>query len=207
MKKQEIKVNLLEKLSLLLKPSGFMLVRRMDWFIKKGQTSQIYQLAFYNLGNPYTIAPAIAIRIDEVERIFHLISGFEPKYQKDTPTINPTIQALQKAKGRYEFVLQKPEHIEPVANELFKVFTDIALPFMEKNCTISAIDTLLNDNPENDSIYYTSYLRWYHGAIVAKLNKRANYNEVTEIYRQLIASQTDYYLASYENLLGILETL
>jgi hypothetical protein len=207
MKKQELKAKLLEKLAILLKPYGFVLVRRMDWFIKKGQTSQIYQLAFYNLGDPYTIAPAIAIRIDEVERIFHLVSGFELQYQKDTPTINPTIQDLQKAKSGYEYVLRTPEHIEPMANELFKVFTDIALPFMEKNCTISTIDSLLNDSPEKEVIYYTSYLRWYHGAIVAKLNKRENFREVTETYRKFIAKQADYYLADYEKLLEILESL
>ena len=207
MKKQELKAQLLLELSILLKPYGFVLVRRMDWFIKKGQTSQIYQLAFYNLGNPYTIAPAIAIRINEVERIFHLVSGFELQYQKYTPTINPTIQDLQKAKSGYEYVLRTPEHIEPAANDLFKVFTDIALPFMEKNCTISAIDSLLNDSPEKDVIYYASDLRWYHGVIVAKLNKRENYMEVAETYRKLIAKQANYYLADYEKLLEILETL
>lgn len=209
MKKTQLKNTLLDELAILLKPYDFVLVRRMDWFIRKGTPSLIYQLAFYDgysKNKGYTIAPALAVRIEEVEKIFHKVSGFEPKYQKDTPTINPTIKDLVKAKDDYEFELAYIQDVNPLVNKLFKIFKNIALPFLEENSSIVAIDKLLNSNPENeDSIFYIPYLRFYHGAIVAKLSCSPNYQYITETYRRYLTRETGFYLKDYEKLLAILK--
>jgi len=208
-KKTELKNRLLDELATLLEPYGFVLVRRMDWFIRKGTTSLIYQLAFYggySEDKGYTIAPALAIRIEEVEKIFHKVSGFEPKYQKDTPTINPTIKDLIKAKDDYEFELASVQDISPVVNKLFEIFKNIALPFLEENSSIAAVDKLLNSNPENeDSIFYIPYLRFYHGVIVARLSCSPNYQYIAETYRDYLTRANGFYLKDYEKLLAILK--
>jgi hypothetical protein len=201
MKKLELKNALLDKLSEMLLPFEFVLVRRMDWFKRKeGSTTLVYQLAFYKSGLGYTVAPAIAVRLEEVERIFHLVSGYEPQYQKSSSTINPTIEELVKAKAGYEYGLYTPEDINLVAEKLFDVFKKIALPFLETHSSLASIDGFLNDVPKN----YTVSLREYRGIIVAKLNKRENYEQLAEIYKHSLDS---YYLADYERLLTILAEL
>ncbi len=211
MKKTELKNRLLNELATLLEPHGFVLVRRMDWFIRKGATSLIYQLAFYggySKDAGYTIAPAVALRIEEVEKIFHKVSGFEPKYQKDTPTINPTIKDLIKAKDNYEFELSSTKDLYLVVDKFFQIFKDIALPFLKENSSIAAIDRLLNSNPENEnSIFYIPHLRFYHGTIVAKLNHNPNYQQIVETYRGYLARDNGFYLNDYERLLALLENL
>jgi len=210
MKKTELKRELLGNLRVLLKPYEFTLVSRMDWFVRKDKRSLIYRLDFYG-GNDrdigYAISPSLAIRIDEVEEIYHKVSRFEPKYQKDTPTIWPTIRGLQGSKVGYEYELDSVEDITPVVGKLFSIFEDIALPFLEENSSIAAIDNLLNSNPENeDSIFDTPVPRFYRGVIVAKLAKRENYGQIVEAYRKHLSRIDGPYLINYEKLIEILNS-
>lgn len=209
MKKTELKNNLLNNLATLVKPDGFVLVRKMDWFARKRTTSLIYGLSFYggydkDVG--YNIAPWAAVRIEEVEKIFHKVSDFEPQYQKATPTFGATIKDLQKSRDSYEYELNTVKDVNSVVNNLFYVFKNIALPFLEENSSIIAADKMLNSNPENeDSIFYIPYLRFYHGAIVAKLSHNPNYQHIAETYRGYLARDNGFYLEDYEKLLAILE--
>jgi hypothetical protein len=211
MKKTEIKNGLLTKLASRLKPRGFVLIRRMDWFVRKGPSSLIYRLDFYGgyeKDKGYTVSPSVAIRIEEVEKIFHMVSGFEPKYQKDSPTIWPTIKDLQGAKDGYEYELNSFEDIYPLAKTLFEIFEDIALPFLEKYSSITELDKLLNSNPENGgSIFNTTYKRFYRDLIVARLAERENYKQIVEIYREHLSRIDIRYLRDFEKLVKILETI
>lgn len=206
MKTLELKKGLFEKLSALLLPYDFVLFRRMDWFQRKeDSTTQMYRLDFYSGIGGYTVAPSVAVRNEEVERIFHRVSGFEPKYQKLTPTIWVTIKDLTKSTPGCEYDLQTSDDIDSVAEIFFTYFKDVAFPFLKKNSSLNAVDKLLNDDPKKDSIYDSFYLRCYHGVIVAKLNNRSDYQQIAEIYRQALASFEDgYYLADYERLLEVL---
>lgn len=210
MKKTELKNKLLTNLGALLKPYRFTLVRRMDWYIRKGASKLIYRLDFYDgykKENGYTVSPSLAIRMDKVEEIFHMVSGFEPQYQKDTPTIWPTIKDLRKAKDGYEYALDSAQDLEPLAAELFRIFSDIALPFLENNSSIEAIDKLLNLNPESESsVFNAMYKRFYRALIVAKLAKRANYEQIVETYRQHLLEDGGYHLENYEKLVKILDS-
>lgn len=211
MKKTELKKEFLDSLEVLLKPYKFALVRRTDWFVRKGAINLIYGLNFYggyDKKTGYTVAPWVAIRVDEVENIFHKVSGFELQYQKDTPTIGATIKDLLKAKEDYEFELNSIEDISSIVNKCYDIFKNIALPFLEENSSITAIDNLLNSNPENeDSIFYIPHLRFYHGTIVAKLNHNPNYQQIVETYRGYLARDNGFYLNDYERLLALLENL
>lgn len=210
MKKTELKTDLLINLAALLKPYGFTLIRRMDWFVRKGKTSLIYRLDFYggyDRDKGYIVSPSLAIRIDEIEDIYHKVSGFEPQFQKDTPTIWPTIKDLQRAKDGYEYELDSVEDKTPVVEKLFSIFKDIGLPFLEKNSSIAAIDKLLNSNPENEnSIFDTPVPRFYRGVIVAKLAKRENYEQIVETYRKYLSQVNGYHLDNYEKLIKILNS-
>ena len=206
MTKLELKKGLFEKLSVLLLQYDFVLFRRMDWFQRHVDlTTQMYRLDFYPGIAGYTVAPSICLRLEQVERIFHLVSGFETKYQKLTPTIWVTVNDLTKSKSGCDYELQTSDDIDSVAEKLFTYFKDVALPFFEQNSSLEAVDKLLNDEPEKDSIYYSFYLRCYHGVIVAKLNNRSNYHQIAEIYRQELTLFADgYYLTDYERLLDVL---
>lgn len=210
MKKTELKSELINKLKTLLKPYGFLFISRMDWFARKGPTSLMYRLDFYggyDRDRGYVVSPSLAIRVDEVEDLYHKVSDFEPKYQKDTPTIWPTVKDLQRTKHDYEYALDSTDDVDLVAANLFDIFKKLALPFLEKNSSIDAIDELLNSDPENEnSIFDIPKERFYRGVIVAKLAKRENYNEIVEIYRKHLSRINTRYLENYEKLIDILHS-
>ncbi len=211
MKKSELKNELFSQLTTLLEPYEFALVRRMDWYVRKEESKLIYRLDFYDgyrkdVG--YTVSPSLAIRIDRVEHIYHQVSGFEPKYQKDTPTIWPTINDLRKGDEGYEYLLDTHKDINPLSEKLFVIFREIALPFLEENSSIEAIDRLLNADPQNENNFFCiPQHRYFRGTIVAKLAKNDRYDQVVRVYWDELAHFLPEYLNNYGRLLKILEPM
>lgn len=209
MKKLKLKNALFSRLIPMLEPCKFSLVRRMDWFVRKGDSKLIYRLDFFNghrKDTGYLVSPSLAVRIEEVERIFHEVSGFEPKYQKDTPTIWVSIKELIKGPDEYEYSLNDVEDVEALAQHLFIVFRDVALPFLEENGSVQAINKLLNSEPEKeDSIFCIPEKRYFRGVISAKLTDDIRYGEIALIYREKVEQYLPYRLPDFDRLLSILD--
>jgi len=210
-RKTELRNELFSKLSSVLKPYDFTLVRGMDWFVRKGRTKLIYGVTFYDgfrrdMG--YTISPSLAIRIDEVEQIYHQVSGYEPKYQKVSVTIDTSIQELRKRDRDYEYALDTYEDINPLTEELFAIFKNIALPFLEENSSIIALNSLLNHDPKDpDSIFCIPQHRFFRGVILAKLANDDRFDYISEIYRSAVEQFLPEYIPPYDQLLKILKAI
>src|SRR4051794_19245042 len=132
-KREFLKEELLKVLEPELKSYGFTINKKKSEFIKRGNDGwQKYQVIFLLRNEGWEINLGMLIRINVVEEIFHQTSGFEPKYQKDTPTIGVTVGNYLQDGESYKFDLFDEQHINGVAKHILLVFNNIAVPFFEK---------------------------------------------------------------------------
>ncbi len=179
-----------------------------DSFIRKHEaTSWIYQLVFLENGIGWRIQPSVGVRIERVEEIFHQTSGFEAKYQKDTPTIGGFVGSIRGGTNRNcEFLLNGEEDIPQVADALIRVLHDFAVPWFKRFSSLPAIDAELNDKPsERTPNRVAPWLRCATGSIVARLVDRPQYDELVAVYLDTMrSSDKGFYLVRYQALLDSL---
>ena len=99
--KKNLKRAMFEALNAQLASDGFILKASKDSFVRRRNgTVDIFQLVCLADQPGWRIQPNVAVRVDRVEEIFHHTSGFELKYQKDTPTIGGAIGNIIKNSNR-----------------------------------------------------------------------------------------------------------
>jgi hypothetical protein len=203
-----IKAKLLEKISSDLEQKGFNLIKSRDWFVRKAEKRIDYFWIVFNSDEKYgyRVIPSLAIRINQVEDIFHLSSSFEKKYQKYTHTVITEIWRYMNDESNYQYKLVSEEDIEIVGQKLICDFENEALSFFDKYSSLRDLDILLNDYPNEENVYQImDYMRCSHGAILARLCCRKNYTELISIYRNRMRNQDKgYYLSRFEKLIEIL---
>ncbi|QPF82525.1 hypothetical protein IC762_22535 [Bradyrhizobium genosp. L] len=150
------------------------------------------------------------MRIERVETIFHQTSGFEAKYQKDTPTIGSSIGMLTAENNRAcEFLMENESELSSAVDGIVDIFERFALPYFETFGTVPAIDKELNFSPATPTPHRgSSWLRCATGAIVARLNGRPDYYELVHAYaEQMRRLSKGFYSGRFEALLQSLETV
>lgn len=210
---KQLKRGLVDAIGVQLISDGFALNAAKDFFIRRhnGTTDQ-FQLVFLD---PYDrpgwrIQPYMGLRIERVEDIFHQTSRWDPKYQKDTPTIGSGIGRILSGDNRgCEFFLESSADIPRIATEIVEVFRKYALPYYANFDSIREIDRALNDDPRRDTPHrIVTWLRCATGVIVAKLVDRPDYARLVKIYtKQLRSTDKGFYLSRFEDLVKSLETL
>lgn len=202
-----LKVELLQNLEKYLEPFGFNLVKSKEWFKKKERDRILFfWIVFYKDLYGFRVAPTLAIRFNQIEEIFHRFSGYEKKYQGDTHTIVTEIWRLKNDRASYEYQLASTEDISSITDELILVFKDCADTYFKKHISLNDIDSLLNNEPNQESIHQImDYARCSRGAITAKLCHRNDYDEIVSIYRQRMQDQDHgFYLSQFDALLKFL---
>jgi hypothetical protein len=198
------KISLLKALTADLNELCFKLIKTKEWFIKRNKESlNIFWITFYNDPDGLRVTPTAAIRFHKVEEIFHLSSNFPRKYQNDTHTIVSEIWRWLGSKDSYQYKIRSDSDIVPVARNLILDFNQKALNYFQKYSSLKQIDSLLNDDPHQDSVHQImDYARCSRGIITAKLCHRDNYHELASIYRERMRKQDKgFYLDLFENLL------
>ncbi|MBK8811929.1 MAG: hypothetical protein IPN69_14530 [Acidobacteria bacterium] len=194
---------LIERLGEKLGESGFRLLRLLNSFIKKGEPKQIYTLYFTDRYEGYEVDPVFGLRFEEVENLFHRVSGFEEKYKKDTHTVTVSIENLTKNPDFGNLFIKRNGPIDEMFDILYRAFVEFGLPFFDANRTLSDVDRLINSRPEPISIYGFEDYMCYRGIVVAKLADNPRYAELVEIYRKKVE---DFYRPGFESLVEILES-
>lgn len=164
------------------------------------------------LGNELakSIEPHVGVRFERVEDIFHQTSGFEPKYQKRTPTIGTSIGLMLAGDTRaHQSIITSEVDIPRVTTEIVELFQKYALPYFDKFGSLHAIDAELNNRPTRDTVHrVVPWLRCSTGVIVAKLVRRPDYPRLTKIYTDVMRKQDrGFYLRNFEALLKSLEVI
>ena len=206
-----LKRSLFELIAAPLANHGFKLKTAKDSFLRKHDSeTDIFQLVCLDGKPGWRIQPNVAVRIERVEAIFHQTSGFEPKYQSDTPTIGGFVGNIADGDNRAcEFLLEDNRDLSLVAGNIVNVFIQIGLPYFDKFRSISEIDKELNSSPTERTPHRVApWLRCSTGVIVAKLSGRPDYGELVEIYLDVIRkSDKGFYLRRFEALLQSLESV
>ena len=82
--KEFLKHEVLDCLAEKLSSSGYKLSKTACEFNKKTDFGwEKYQIVFLNRDNGWELKPSLLVRFNEVENLFHQISGFDKKYQKE----------------------------------------------------------------------------------------------------------------------------
>lgn len=128
----------------------------------------------------------IGIRNNQVEDFVHQFTSYFIDFKEDSNTIILSI-------GKF---LDTPQHKYKVSNEtdLKKVSKEIedfmnvaGFFFLERNSTLSALDRLINAEPEAPNKYFYNLLHGYlKGIIIAKLNQNPRFEQIAKIYQQNI---------------------
>jgi hypothetical protein len=190
-------------------------LKNFDFKLLKSDTSYIYKTDFgwnkydiyfilRNVG--WEVLPALSIRFDIVEDLFHQISDFEKKYQKGTPTIGTSIEDLGSSLiTPTRFELTNEAQINGVVNGLTNLFENVAVSFFERYNNLSVIDEKLNSNTEDTSLTGDIF-KGTKALITAKLTKRNNFDELDTIYHSYYKNFADgYYLPEYLKLKELLK--
>jgi hypothetical protein len=207
----QLKRSLFDLVGAALAKHGFKLKAAKESFVRQhdGETD-IFQLVCLDGKPGWRIQPNVGVRIERVEAIFHETSGFEPRYQNDTPTIGSAVGNITAGDNRAcEFLLEDSCGLSSVAENIVDVFERIGLPYFDRFSSISAIDRELNSDPtKRTPNRVLPWLRCSTGVIVAKLSGRADYGKLVEIYLDALRkSDKGFYLKRFEALLRSLESV
>jgi hypothetical protein len=166
-----------------------------------------FSLIFLLRDNGWEINPAMLIRENIIEDIFHKTSGFEAKYQKGTPTIGITVGAYLNDDENYRFYLEEEKDVDTIAKLLVDVFYTIVLPFFNKYDTLDKIEIDLNKDPMNTSLTGDIF-KGSKSIISSKLLKKDSFNSLKEIYRKYYEKFADgFYLPEYDQLISNLDNI
>jgi len=206
---KQLKTALLESIRVELTGAGFISKTPKETFYRRyNGIVEVFQLVCLDGQSGWRIQPNVGIRIDCVEEIFHRTSGFDLKYQKDTPTIGNAIGAMVSGDNRAcEYLLEKRSEVVSVTEKIVRVFHAFALPYFARFNSLAAIDAELNDKPtERTPQRVVPWLRCATGVIVAKLTGRINYNQLVEIYTDVMSnSEKGFYFGRFQALVKSLE--
>jgi len=201
---KSLKTALLTTLQPRMEKRSFKLQRSKERFAKRVSNGSLWFVLDFTIYENLHVKPAIAVRVDPVEDIFHRTSGFERQYQADTPTLTLSVQSLTADSSRFEYLIRDLSDVDTVATQIERDFSEIVVPYFECHSDLSGIDAALNGNPGGECIHYPmDYLRCAHGLIVARMVGRPNYRELVEVYGQRLAQVSNgFYLPKFEALVA-----
>lgn len=205
---KELQRQLIDEISPELQGNGFSYIPTREIFISiQEDTSYRFHVRCLNQKGRLLIEPGVGVRFESVEVIFHRTSGFEPEYQKWTPTIGAELWRLEGNPKAFQYYLAKSEDVSIVARQLIRIFQTKALTYFTAYSSLKAIDHALNDYPlEKTPHRIMEWLRASTGLIVAKFVDRDNYNELKEVYRAKVARlDRGFYLPQFNALVEDLE--
>jgi hypothetical protein len=205
-----LKASLFNLLSPELTNQGFSLKRAKDTFVRRrGDLTDMFQLVCLDEKPGYRVQPNVAVRLERVESIFHLTSGFEAKYQKDTPTMGNSIGIFLTGDSRScEFRLASEREVVALSQKVAGVFREFALPYFDRWGSLAAIDAELNDRPSEPTRHRA--LAWFRcstGIIVAKLVGRPDFDQLAALYTDVMTRDNrGFYLPRFQELVKSLES-
>jgi hypothetical protein len=183
----EIKKQVHSALAAALANKGFKSEKGRDRFTRKVSPDIAHRLDLI-LNREQTLTRLhvhISVRINTIEDIFHRTSGYEKKYQRDTPTIGGALDAI-KGDPQYDMTLDAETGVERARTILTSPETlDFCGAWYQRFSQIKEIDHELNDDPYRETPNRPMlWLRCSTGIISARLVARPNFAELVQIYSQ-----------------------
>lgn len=184
---------------------GFKAQRSRDRFIRKSSRDLTHRLdlIFNREQNLIRLHVHISVRVNPIEDIFHRSSGYEKKYQNDTPTMGGAVDAI-KGDSRYDMTLDAKTGPHSAQVILTAPETlDFCEAWFQRFSQVKEIDRELNDNPSRETPNRPlPWLRCSTGIIAADLVTRPNFKELADIYsKQMQTINNGFYWPRFKALL------
>ena len=206
-----LKVALFDSVRPHLVADGFELSRKYYKFIRRHDgISDWFYLVCPNAKPGHWVKPAVGVRIERVEQIYHQTSMFQKKYQSGTPTMGTMVGILLGGDSlSCRFLLRSKSDIPGIVEKIIPLFREVALPYFERWSSLSAIDAELNDKPGKRTPHSALAIsRCSTGIIVAKLVGRPDYERLAAFYTDVITKDNKgFYLKWFLPLLKSLESV
>lgn len=200
--KTEIKNSYQALLATELLKYGFKLNKQTSEFTQKTSYGwNKFQLIFLKRNSGWEVGFGMLIRLDEVEKIYHMGSYFEEKYHHTTPTIGITIGTYKKNEDEYKLFINEDSDLNECYLKTIEFFKKNAIEFYQEYNTIEALDKAINIEV-GDSIFSGLKYEGNLGIILAGLSNNPNFSFFEQKYRDFYKKEyKGFYLKEYEDVL------
>jgi hypothetical protein len=209
-----VKTETLTELNALMKQNGFRWRKPTEEFYRNtehGRLGFFVIFSYLSSGRVWTLRTVAMIRSNDVEKIFHKFSGFDHRYHRTSYTIGCSLEEYTHphSNTNAQLELHDDSEIQNIALELFAQFCTYANPYFAKYDGLAAMDRLLNDEPEKNSIHGgAENLRCERGLILAKLSGRSDYPVIEQTYRAKMEKLNGgFYLPAFDAIAKFLRGL
>lgn len=200
--KSLLKEKFIEALSKLQYEDGFIFKKTKDALYQKSKHGWCrFSIILLNKNEGFEINTSVGIRINLVEDIYHTKSGFEKKYQNETSTIGCFVEDYIGEYKNFRVKLDSENDLKEAIQSIVNTHFVIAKEYFAAFNNLIKIDSLLNDNPDEETLHCNEIFRGCKGLITAKLTQRSDVDLLREIYRKkYIQFAEGFYLPTYEHL-------
>ncbi len=207
MTNRDLRNALLALLKVEFEPYGFVLNKAKAEFTRRVPDGwQKLQLVFLVRSEGWEINPALLVRKNVVENLYHQASYFEAKYHKITPTIGLPIADFIQDGHDYRFHLNTEADLSPAFQDLVALFKQVAIPFFQQYDSLKDIEKEVNTETRK------SIFPWLNqgsvGLILAKLVASPQYDQLEKRYRSYYEQLSKgFYLSEYEGVVELLKNI
>ncbi len=148
----------------------------------------------------------LGIRKDHVEEIVQQFLTTRDDFQSEANTIIISIGKLTN-NPYFRYKIVNDEDLELCQEQICQFMSTQGFDFLSEADNLMRLDTALNKNPRQPSKYiYNQRHRCFKGLAIAYLNKNPNYEQLTQIYREVLQAQgsSDMILLNYQRMVGLL---
>jgi hypothetical protein len=188
---------------------GYAYWRTEELFARvEGDMSWRFGLGLSVYPDCFETRPMASIRHEQVERIFHHVSGASESVQKGSVTV-PWGRAVERRTPKpNSFTVERGGQAQRAVAFTEHFFTKWVEPFFREHSDLKAISNSFNHN--RAILRAKHFIDWFDllgGALIsAKLARRDDYDDLKQVYRRAFATrQTSHSLSSFDTLIEVLE--
>lgn len=186
MKKKDIVAAIYADLGNVLLPRGFKLKKSDEEFARQIATGeQSISVALVDLSPSFLFSVTIGIRIDEVEKIFHLFSGAPAEFHSMSTTTLTQLDYFADNELK-EYSVSTREEVTSATTNLCGIFIETVFPFLDRCVDINSLHAELCIHPNLDSTRPPSGLM--HALILSRLAKSDCFNELSRRCQDEVAA-------------------
>lgn len=177
-----------------LHANGFTRIGGGDYFVRSlAGGRQAIGMAVWDYNPRVEIALTVSVRLEAVERVFHLFSGADPDYHNLSSTIVTPFHYF--ARGPSRVTAERIEDLHAVFDAWEVVLHAEVLPYLDRATDVGSLDTLVNVTNDVLDIANPPY-SFMHHLIIAKLAANPAYDHLIANHRSELRDmgyETDLY--------------
>lgn len=187
---------------------GFRYVKGREAYTRRFANGlQSLTLRILAVGGTPRVEFAAAVRMDEVEAVYHRILNTPAKYAKLTNSLWIPAEALSGwPREECQIGIREDSDIERAAKKILEFVEVYAEPYWREHETLAAVSTELNSRPEEPTPHCAPPARAFYGLIVAAMLGEQRWKELVTAHRAATSKiDRGFHNESLERLIAELE--